>query len=138
MVIAGDNLFEFSLKGVLNLFKKTKSSTIALYDVKDIQLATLYGVVAIDDNKSIIDFQEKPKQPKSTLISTGVYFFPKKDIPLIKEYIEKSGNADKTGSFIQWLYKREKVYAYVTHEQWHDIGNKEQLKMVRESYKGKK
>ncbi len=138
IVIAGDNLFEFPLKGILNLFKKMKSTTIALYNVKDIKLATLYGVVAIDDNSKIIDFQEKPKQPKSTLISTGVYFFPKKAISLIKEYVKKSTNADKTGSFIQWLYNKEKVYAYVTNKPWYDIGDKKQLKKVRESYKGKK
>ena len=138
IVIAGDNLFEFSLKNILNLFKKTKSTTIALYNVKDVKLAKLYGVVTIDKNNKIIDFQEKPKQPKSTLISTGIYFFPKKAISLIEEYVEKTSNADKTGSFIQWLYKKEKIYTYVAHKPWYDIGNKEQLKKVRESYKGKK
>ena len=86
----------------------------------------------------IIDFQEKPKQPKSTLVSTGIYFFPNKAISLINEYVEKSGNADKTGSFIQWLFNKEKVYAYVTRKPWYDIGDKEQLKKVRESYRGKK
>lgn len=138
IVIAGDNLFEFSLKGSYNLFRNVKSTTIALHDVKDLKLATLYGVVAIDNNKKIIDFQEKPKKPKSTLISTGVYFFPKKQISLIKEYVEKNVDADKTGSFIQWLYNKVEVYAYVTHKAWHDIGDKEQLKEVRKTYKGKK
>jgi len=137
-IIAGDNLFELSLVDIFNFFKKVGSTTIALYDVKDIKLATLYGVVAVDDNKKIIDFQEKPEQPKSTLISTGIYFFPKKSIYLIKEYIEKSGKSDKIGSFIQWLYKKQKVYAYVTHKPWYDIGDKEQLRKVREAYKGKR
>ena len=138
MVIAGDNLFEFSLEGTKELFEKKKSATIALYDVKDVELAKLYGVVSIDSNNKIVDFQEKPEQPKSTLISTGIYFFLGKTLKSIKEYVEKSGSADKTGSFIQWLYNKEEVYAYTEDEPWYDIGDKHQLKKVRESYRGKK
>lgn len=137
IVIAGDNIFEFSLMDIINLFEKIKSSIIAVYDVNDFELAKKYGVVGVKNN-IVVNFEEKPAEPKSTLISTGIYLFPKKIIKLIKEYISEGNNPDKTGSFIEWLYKRDKVYAYVTHEPWYDIGDKEQLSRVREYYKGKK
>tara|TARA_Y100000310_G_C20650770_1_gene799292 strand:- start:1232 stop:1963 length:732 start_codon:yes stop_codon:yes gene_type:complete len=133
MVIAGDNLFEFSLQDVINLFEGKKSNIIALYDVKDLELAKHYGVVETE-NDIVAGFEEKPYNPKSTLISTGIYLFPKKTIPLIKQYIDEGNNLDKTGSFIEWLYKIEVVYAYITDKAWYDIGNFEQLEEANKHY----
>ncbi|HLC50081.1 MAG TPA: nucleotidyltransferase family protein [Candidatus Nanoarchaeia archaeon] len=136
LVIAGDNLFELSLKDALNFFRKKKSSTIVLYDVKDLQLARQYGIVEVK-NDVVVNFEEKPISPKSTLASTGIYFFPKKAIPLIKKYIEQGNNPDKTGSFIEWLHKRETVYSFTTEKKWYDIGSIDQLQKADMEYKTK-
>lgn len=136
IVIAGDNLFELSLEDVANFFKKKKSSVIVLYDVKDLELAKHYGIVEVENNV-IVHFEEKPVAPKSTLASTGIYLFSKKTIPLIKKYIAQGNNLDKTGSFIEWLHKREKVYSYITDKKWYDIGNIEQLEKADKCYKQK-
>lgn len=136
MIVAGDNLFELSLTDVANFFKKKKSNVIVLHDVKDIDLAKKYGVVETDNN-IIINFEEKPSNPKSTLISTGIYLFPKKTIELIKKYIAQGNDADKTGTFIEWLHKRDKVYSFVTDKKWYDIGSTEQLEQANRYYKEK-
>ena len=135
IVIAGDNLFEFSLLDIINLFKKRKSNIIALHDVKDLKLAKQYGVVGVKDSV-VVKFEEKPLKPKSTLVSTGIYLFPKKTLPLIKKYIDQGNNPDKSGSFIEWLHKRDKVYAYVTDKAWYDIGGFEHLEKANENFKG--
>lgn len=135
LVVAGDNLFELSMIDVFNYFKKTKSNIIVLYDVKDPELAKHYGIVEVSNNL-VMNFEEKPVSPKSTLASTGIYIFPKKTISLIKKYIAQGNNPDKTGSFIEWLHKREKVYSYITEKKWYDIGNLEQLKKADRYYKG--
>ncbi len=135
MVIAGDNLFEMNLKDAYNFFKKRKSNVIVLYDVKDKVLARQYGIVEIK-NFFVVDFVEKPASPKSTLASTGIYLFPKKTMELVNKYIEQGNNPDKTGSFVEWLYKREKVFAYVTERMWYDIGTIEQLEKAGRHYKG--
>ncbi|MFH0868043.1 MAG: nucleotidyltransferase family protein [Candidatus Woesearchaeota archaeon] len=135
MVIAGDNLFEFSLIEAVNLFKKRKSNLVVLYDVKDFELAKHYGVVGIDNN-IIVNFEEKPTEPSSTLISTGIYLFPKETSSLIKKYIDQGNNPDKTGSFIEWLHKRENVYAYVTDKPWYDVGNIKELEKADKNFKG--
>jgi glucose-1-phosphate thymidylyltransferase len=134
VVIAGDNLFELSLGDVLNLFKKKKSNIIVLHDVKDLKLAKHYGVVEVKDDV-VVNFEEKPASPKSTLISTGIYLFPKKTVDLIEKYIAQGNNPDKTGSFIEWLHKRDAVYTYVTEKAWYDIGNLEQLEKANKHYK---
>ena len=136
LVVAGDNLFELLLADVVNFFKKRKSSVIVLHDVKDFELARHYGIVEIN-NGIVVDFEEKPLAPKSTLASTGIYIFPKKTISLIKKYIAQGNNPDKTGSFIEWLHKREKIYSYVTDKKWYDIGSIEQLKNADRHYRQK-
>lgn len=136
LVVAGDNLFELSLDDVANFFKKKKTNVIVLHDVKDFELAKQYGIVEIENN-IVINFEEKPVSPKSTLASTGIYIFPKKTINLIKKYVAQGNNPDKTGSFIEWLHKRDIVYSYVTDKKWYDIGTLEQLEKANKQYKTK-
>ena len=134
IVVAGDNLFQMSLADAANFFKKKKKNVIVLHDVKDFVLARQYGIVEVENNV-IINFEEKPISPKSTLASTGIYLFPKKTIPLIKKYIAQGNNADKTGSFIEWLHKRDEVHSFITDKKWYDIGNLEQLEKANKNYK---
>ena len=135
LVVAGDNLFELSLHEVVNIFKKRKHNVIVLHDVKDLELAKNYGVVKVENN-IVINFEEKPISPKSTLVSTGIYLFPRKTSSLINKYISQGNNPDKSGSFIEWLHKREKIYAYVTEKMWYDVGNLEQLEKANKHFKG--
>lgn len=135
IVVAGDNLFELSLMEVANFFRKRKSNVIVLHDVKDFELARHYGIVEIDSSNVVVHFEEKPVSPKSTLASTGIYLFPKKTIELIKKYIAQGNNPDKTGSFIEWLHKRDKVHSYVTDKKWYDIGSIGQLAKANKYYK---
>ena len=135
IVIAGDNLFELSLIDVSNFFRKRKSNVIVLHDVRDIELAKHYGIVEIDGSNLVVNFEEKPLNPRSTLASTGIYIFPKKTIEMIKKYINQGNNPDKTGSFIEWLHKRDKVHSYVTGKKWYDIGSFEQLENANRHYR---
>ena len=134
LVVAGDNLFEMPLSDVVNFFKKRKSNVIVLHDVLDFELAKHYGIVEVR-NGIVANFEEKPKSPKSTLASTGIYMFPKKTVELIKKYVAQGNNADKTGNFIEWLHKRDNVLSYVTDKRWYDIGTVEQLKKADREYK---
>jgi glucose-1-phosphate thymidylyltransferase len=121
LVIAGDNLFTGSLRPMVE--KYSGETIIGLYDVRDIELARLYGVVQIDEGARIIDFVEKPEKPASTLISTGIYIFPKKVLNMIEQYLCEGGGGDRLGEFIQWLYKRFPVYGHILDGEWWDIGD---------------
>lgn len=132
IVIGGDNLFELSLKKFIEFSKG--NPIIVAHEIKNIELAKLYGILSIDKNNKIIDFVEKPENPKSNLASTCIYFFPSNIIKMIKKYIDEDNPKDKSGHFIQWLYKKTDVCCFVTKERWFDIGNKEQLEEVRILY----
>ena len=122
LVIAGDNLFTASLRSMLRKYEELHAPLIALYDIGDPSLARMYGVAEIDHMGRIISFEEKPQNPKSSLISTGIYLYPHYISQLMKEYLEEGGEPDKLGSFIEWLYKRTTIYGYLLEGEWWDIG----------------
>ena len=136
LVIAGDNLFSFSLRDFLDSYDGR--ALIAVYDVGDLELAKRYGVVVLEGDR-VIAFQEKPAQPRSTLVSTGVYVFPKDVMAMIDEYL-RNGHRDAPGYFLQWLLEEGvEVRAYRFSEYWYDIGSAdsylEALKtLLRESH----
>ncbi|ASJ08350.1 glucose-1-phosphate thymidylyltransferase [Thermococcus siculi] len=120
LVIAGDNLFSFSLGDFLRAYDGR--TLIAVYDVGDPELARRYGVVVLEGDR-VISFEEKPPQPRSTLVSTGVYVFPREVMERIDDYLS-NGNRDSPGYFLQWLLEKgEEIRAYRFSEYWYDIGS---------------
>lgn len=135
--IAGDNLFFFDVKRFIDFFNDKKGIAVALYDVKSLDEAKKFGVVALDSSLKIIDFEEKPEAPKSTLISTACYIFRKEDLQGIKDYMKTSNNKDGPGFLIKHFYPKKDVYGFVFNEPWFDIGSIEQYNAVRKMYGGK-
>lgn len=136
LIISGDNLFNFSLKGVHDFHVNKNTNVNALYDIKSYEDASQLGVAAVDETNRIIEFQEKPKFPKSTLVSMGIYLFPKHNVPLISKFLGEGNNADKIGYFMEWLLQNDELYGYVYEEKWFDIGWKSSLEQARNEFKG--
>jgi len=80
LVISGDNLFSLSLEGMHADLKSRNAPTILLYDVKDKEEAKRMGVVELGEGEKVASFEEKPANPKSTLCSCGIYFFPRETV----------------------------------------------------------
>ena len=71
-----------------------------------------------------MDFQEKPKDPKSSLVAMCLYYFPKESLRLVKEYLNNTTDkSDATGFYIDWLRKKSLVYAFVFDGLWYDVGD---------------
>ncbi|NQT22888.1 MAG: nucleotidyltransferase family protein [Candidatus Omnitrophica bacterium] len=139
LVLGSDNLFEFRLRDFVDFAKsKEPSATLALYDVKSIEKARLYGIAVVKkDGAEIVDFEEKPKDPKSTLAATAVYFYPKEKLKLIDLYMKSDLTKDAPGNFIKWLKTKEPVYGFVFKEKWYDIGDRGSLKKADDEYRMK-
>lgn len=124
VVIAGDNLFDFSL----DLFFKNARDQgvhagIAAFDVQDRELAKKYGIVKINDAHRVVSFIEKPADPPSTFASLGVYFFSAEGVSLIAKYLAGGGNPDQPGNYIKWLTDHYSVFGAVFLGTWFDIGD---------------
>jgi glucose-1-phosphate thymidylyltransferase len=135
LVVAGDNLFDFDL-GVFIGFARARPDgvSVASHDVGSRELAKNYGIMTLDDENRLIDFEEKPKEPKSTLASTGLYYFPKNKLSFIEKYVKMQDKLDAPGYYIGWLSKADKVYGLKFLEDWYDIGSIESYKEADRKY----
>ncbi len=134
LVIAGDNLFGFSLANFVEFFNNKKSSIVAFHDLKDNEkVKGKYGVGILQGSK-VVDFEEKPANPKSSLASTACYLFRKEDLPYIAD-LAKSGKADAPGNLIKYLAKNSEVHGFVFSEHWFDVGTFESLEEAKKVYK---
>ena len=127
IVVAGDNLFSESLAGFGELCRKLNAPVLGVYDVRSLEEAKKYGVVAVNGEGVITKFVEKPAQPPSTLISVALYYYPRAVLPLVDRYIAEGNNPDQPGRLIQWLYPRQPVYTWAVPGKWFDIGSVETL-----------
>ncbi len=136
LVVAGDNLFNFSLLPSYNAFVQQRRRILnPLWESKSYKVARESGSVMIDENTGeFVEFMEKSPSPKSTLISLGIYFFPKEKLNLIREYVAEKNNPDKMGFFIMWLMQRENVQGHVYNDSWFDIGWIEALETARKEF----
>ncbi|SNZ11774.1 glucose-1-phosphate thymidylyltransferase [Natronoarchaeum philippinense] len=124
VVIAGDNLISFDVSEFVDFFEEKGSPTLAAYDVGSREKAKSYGLVDLDGDE-VVDFQEKPDDPNSTLVSIACYGFPAEALDLLSEYLDSGNNPDEPGWFIQWLQERRSVHAFTFEEAWFDIGTPE-------------
>lgn len=123
-VFAGDNLFRANLKPFVVFAQSHRPhASLGIVDVRNRELACQYGIVRVDGENRIAEFLEKPKDPPSTLASTGVYWFPKESLDLLDRYMREGHNADRPGDYIHWLIQVDRVYAYRLEGKWFDIGD---------------
>ena len=127
IVVAGDNLFSEKLTDFGRYCREKRAPVLAVYDVGDLEQIKKYNSITLDGDGRITFFEEKPKNPTSTLTGIALYFYPKATIPKIKQYIAEGNNPDQPGRLVQWLYTREPVYTWKVPGLWYDIGSKETL-----------
>ena len=136
LVIAGDNVLDFSLTTFLAYSKKKNSSCIMrYYEPNEVKL-TKSGVVSIDDNDKIMEMIEKPAEPRSHWCCPPFYYYTKADAKLIQKVIDSGCGVDAPGSYIAWLCTQVPVYAMEMPGRRYDIGNLESYDKVQKEYKG--
>jgi glucose-1-phosphate thymidylyltransferase len=125
LIIGGDNLFDGNLGDFMCFVNRHKEPVIGAYNIRNKVYAKKYGVINIDKKGRLIDFQEKPKNPKSALVAMCLYYFPGERLRLIREYMDdnKTKKTDATGLYIDWLRNKFPVYAFVFNGSWYDIGD---------------
>ena len=136
LVIAGDNVLDFSLTKFISYFKEKDASCVMRYYEPEKKKLLKSGVLSIDDTDKVEEMTEKSPEPKSNWCCPPFYFYHKNDVPKVKEAIEKGCHTDAPGSFIAWLCKKSPVYAMEMPGKRYDIGNLESYQQVQKDYKG--
>lgn len=131
LVIAGDNLFDFSLAEYVTFWsgKATDSaaSCIALYECPDMELVKQYSIVSLDEQQRVTSFVEKPEHPTTNTVGIATYIYHREHVSLIDQYLADGNSPDQPGKYIAWLHQRVPVYGYRFAGEWLDIGNHQQL-----------
>jgi len=135
LIVGGDNIFDMDVNECLSFaLSHVPYATIAAYDVTDIELAKKYGLVVLDDAGQVVEFQEKPQEPRTTLASLAFYYYPQEALRYLKRYIDEGNNQDQPGNFVAWLARKYKVFSYTFNGSWFDIGDFDSLELANKHY----
>ena len=139
LVIAGDNLFDYSLARYVDWWHgKGAASAVSVRRIPDRELIKQYGVVKIGDDERITSIVEKPDDPQSDLAATATYIYHREHAALLQEYLEGGNSPDAPGRFPEWLVHRAPVYGYAFEGLWMDIGDREQLLVADNLLRGRR
>lgn len=136
LVIAGDNVLDFSLTRFLSYARRKGTSCIMRYYEPDDQRLTKSGIVEVDDTDRILSMEEKPVQPRSHWCCPPFYYYTREDAALVGRGIEAGCGTDAPGSYIAWLCSQTPVHAMQMPGSRYDIGNLESYRKVQETYRG--
>jgi glucose-1-phosphate adenylyltransferase len=128
LILSGDHIYKMDYDKMLQYHKeKGADATIAVLEVP-YEEASRFGIMNANEEQRILEFEEKPKQPKSNLASMGIYIF---SWPVLRELLVADGKNSQSehdfGKNIipQMLEQGQKLYAYAFQGYWKDVGTLE-------------
>ncbi len=130
LILSGDHIYKMDYSKMLEFHKeKNADCTIAVIDVS-IEEASRFGIMICDEEMRIYDFEEKPKVPKSTLASMGIYIFNWSKLKkyLLEDDADENSSKDFGKNIIPNMKNAgEKMYAYTFDSYWKDVGTIDSL-----------
>lgn len=130
LILSGDHIYKMDYEAMLDQHKETGASlTVAVIDVPWDE-ASRFGIMNTDDNNRIIDFEEKPAEPKSNHASMGIYIFNWKRLRevLVNSFTRNQDMVDFGKNVIPYYLKSgESVFAYNFKGYWKDVGTIDSL-----------
>ena len=136
LVIAGDNVLDFSLTKFIQYAKEKQTSCIMRYFEAEEKKLQKCGVVLIDAQDRILGMEEKPAVPKSHWCCPPFYYYTREDASLVAKGIEAGCGTDAPGSYIAWLCTQTPVHAMEMPGCRYDVGNLESYERIRKEYGG--
>lgn len=136
LVIAGDNVLDFSLTKFVEYAKEKGTSAIMRYYEANGQKLLKTGVVTIDSDDRILLMTEKSPNPATHWCTPPFYFYTREDARLVQKGIESGCGTDAPGSYIAWLCTQTPVHAMEMPGSRYDIGNLASYEEVQRTYKG--
>lgn len=136
LVIAGDNVLDFSLTKFISYARQKNASCVMRYFEPEFSKLLKCGVVTVDEDDRISEMTEKSPTPATHWCCPPFYYYTKEDARLVPAGIEQGCGTDAPGSFIAWLCTQTQVYAMEMPGKRYDIGNLESYEKVQKEYIG--
>lgn len=136
LVIAGDNVLDFSLTHFLRYADEKKTSCTMRYKEDDMKRLRKSGISEIGKDDVLLSLEEKPENPKSHWCTPPFYFYTREDARRIKEAIADGCGTDAPGSLVAWMCRHTTLHSMEMPGSRYDIGNLESYEAVQKNYKG--
>ena len=136
LVIAGDNVLDFSLTKFIDYARSKQASCTMRYYEADEKKLLKSGVVTVDETDKITNMTEKSPNPETHWVSPAFYYYTKEDAKRVQAGIDAGCGVDAPGSFIAWLSRQTDVYAMEMPGDRYDVGNLESYQTIKNTYKG--
>lgn len=136
LVMAGDNLLDFSLTKFIGYALEKKTSCIMRYYEPSHQKLLKSGVVTLDEKERVLEMTEKSQTPTTNWCVPAFYYYTAEDAARIAEGIASGCHTDAPGSYVAWLCSRSPIHAMEMPGSRYDIGNLESYEQVQKEYKG--
>ena len=136
LVIAGDNVLDFSLTRFVSYAKEKGTSCILRYYEPDGKRLLKSGVVTVDETDRVLKMTEKSPTPETNWCCPPFYYYTKEDAKKVAVGIAAGCGTDAPGSYIAWLCGQAPVYAMEMPGSRYDIGNLESYENVQKTYRG--
>jgi glucose-1-phosphate thymidylyltransferase len=138
LLLAGDNYVGTDMQTFLSHFKG--NPLVAGHDIGSIDKARQFGTIVLEGEGNparVASFEEKPKHPKSTVVSTGWWVIPKASLPVLVDHAKT--HPDNIGGIFEEFLKRSiPVDCFVFKETWKDIGSFEAYMDLHREVLGKR
>ncbi len=135
LVIAADNVLNFSFRGFIDCFKEKQTSLIMTYYEPDATVLSRSGVISIDSNNKVLEMQEKSNDPKSHYIAPPFYMYKKSDVKFIQECVSEGCKTDAPGSLVQSMLSKTVFHAWNMPGKRFDIGTLETYYQLKDNFK---
>lgn len=136
LVIAGDNVLDFSLTKFIRYAKAKNASCIMRYYEHDEKKLLKCGVVTVDTDDKVLSMTEKSPTPATHWCCPPFYYYTQEDAKLVQKGIDSGCGTDAPGSYIAWLCKQTSVYAMEMPGKRYDIGDLASYEKVKAEYTG--
>ena len=121
LILSGDHIYKMNYREVLNQHIELDAEITVCAKVVDYEEASRFGILATDETKLIVDFEEKPSEPKSNLASMGIYIF-NRDVLLDLLRKNNDANLDFGKHLIPRSVGNRRMYAFSFEGYWRDVG----------------
>ncbi len=136
LVLAGDNVLDFSLATFLDYFARVDGSAIMRYYEPDVNRLRKCGVLELGENDLVLSMVEKPENPKSNWCVPPFYAYRGMTAAKIRGALERGCGYDAPGSLAAWVCANEEVRAMEMPGKRFDVGNLESYNKISAEYRG--
>ena len=123
LVVAADNILEFSFKEFVGFAYQKQTSCIMCHEQPSIEKLQRTGVVVLDENQKVLEMAEKPEHPKTHWAVPPFYIYQKKDLNLVRHSVENGCGKDAPGNLAHYMVEHTTMHAWPMSAGRFDIGS---------------